>query len=65
MQLEGTENRITVARNRYIETVKNFNNQVTVPPESWYNAIFLKHKPKAQFQVENLEKVQNAPEVKF
>jgi LemA protein len=65
VQLEGTENRITVARNRYIESVKNFNNQVTVPPESWYNAIFLKHKPKAQFQVENLEKVQNAPEVKF
>jgi LemA protein len=65
VQLEGTENRITVARNRYIESVKNFNNQVTVPPESWYNAIFLKHKPKAQFQVENLEKVQDAPEVKF
>jgi LemA protein len=65
VQLEGTENRITVARNRYIESVKNFNNQVTVPPESWYNAIFLKHKPKAQFQVENLEKMQDAPEVKF
>jgi LemA protein len=65
VQLEGTENRITVARNRYIEAVKKFNNQVTVPPESWYNAIFLKHSPKAQFQVENLEKVQEAPEVKF
>jgi LemA protein len=65
VQLEGTENRITVARNRYIEAVKNFNNQVTVPPESWYNAIFLKHPPKGQFTVENLEKVQNAPEVKF
>ena len=65
VQLEGTENRITVARNRYIEAVKNFNNQVTVPPESWYNSIFLKHAPKAQFQVENLEKAQEAPEVKF
>jgi LemA protein len=65
VQLEGTENRITVARNRYIEAVKTFNNQVTVPPESWYNAIFLKHTPKAQFKVENLEKAQEAPEVKF
>ena len=65
VQLEGTENRITIARNRYIESVKNFNNLVTVPPESWYNSLFLKHAKKAQFQIENLEKVQDAPEVKF
>lgn len=64
-QLEGTENRITVARNRYIESIKNFNNLVTVPPTSWYNGMFLHHTKKPQFQVENLEKVQNAPEVKF
>ena len=65
VQLEGTENRITVARNRYIEAIKNFNNLVTVPPTSWYNSIFLKHEKKPQFQVENLEEVQNAPAVKF
>lgn len=64
-QLEGTENRITVARNRYIESIKSFNNLVTVPPTSWYNGIFLHHSKKPQFQVENLEQVQNAPEVKF
>ena len=64
-QLEGTENRITVARNRYIEAIKEFNNLVTVPPTSWYNSIFLHHDKKPQFQVENLEKVQDAPEVKF
>jgi LemA protein len=64
-QLEGTENRITVARNRYIESIKRFNNLVTVPPTSWYNSLFLKHEKKAQFQVENLETIQNAPEVKF
>jgi len=64
-QLEGTENRITVARNRYIESIKNFNNLVTVPPTSWYNGMFLHHTKKPQFQVENLEQVQNAPEVKF
>ena len=64
-QLEGTENRITVARNRYIEAIKSFNNLVTVPPTSWYNGMFLHHSKKPQFQVENLEQVQNAPEVTF
>lgn len=64
-QLEGTENRITVARNRYIESIKEFNNLVTVPPTSWYNGIFLHLTKKPQFQVENLEEAQKAPSVKF
>ncbi len=64
-QLEGTENRITVARNRYIEAIKNFNNLVSVPPTSWYNGIFLKHAKKPQFQVDNIQEAQNAPAVKF
>lgn len=64
-QLEGTENRITVARNRYIESIKRFNNLVTVPPTSWYNSIFLHHEKKPQFAVENLEQVKNPPKVKF
>lgn len=64
-QLEGTENRITVARNRYIESIKEFNNLVTVPPTSWYNSIFLHLTKKPQFQVENLEETQKAPSVKF
>jgi LemA protein len=64
-QLEGTENRITVARNRYIEAVKQFNNLITVPPTSWYNSFFLKHEKKAQFQVENLKEAQEAPKVEF
>ncbi len=65
VQLEGTENRITVARNRYIETIKGFNNLITVPPTSWYNSMFLKHTKKPQFKVANLEKVQDAPKVEF
>lgn len=65
VQLEGTENRITVARNRYIESIKAFNNLITVPPTSWYNSLFLKHSKKPQFQVENIEEVQNAPKVEF
>ena len=64
-QLEGTENRITVARNRYIQSIKRFNDLVTVPPTSWYNAIFLKHEKKPQFTVENLKQIQDAPKVEF
>lgn len=64
-QLEGTENRITVARKRYIDAINNFNNLVTVPPTSWYNSIFLKHDKKPQFAVENVQEAQNAPSVKF
>lgn len=64
-QLEGTENRIGIARRRYIESVKKFNQLVTVPPTSWFNALFYKHEKKPQFSVENAEEVQKAPEVKF
>jgi LemA protein len=65
VQLEGTENRITVARNRYIESIKDFNNLITVPPTSWYNSMFLKYEKKPQFQVENLDEVKDAPKVQF
>lgn len=64
-QLEGTENRITVARNRHIGTIQQFNNLVTVPPTSWYNSFFLKHSPMAQFKVDNLEEAKKAPTVNF
>jgi LemA protein len=66
-QLEGTENRITVARNRYIETVKEFNNLVTVPPTSWTNSIFYKNEKLPQWDVSEVEKTKNetSPEVKF
>ncbi len=64
-QLEGTENRITVARNRYIETINRFNNLVTVPPESWINSLIYKYKKKPQFSVENENEIKEAPEVKF
>lgn len=66
-QLEGTENRITVARNRYIETVKNFNNLVTVPPTSWTNSILYHHEKLPQWDVSEAEKgqIEKAPEVKF
>ncbi|MBX2987101.1 MAG: LemA family protein [Bdellovibrionaceae bacterium] len=66
-QLEGTENRITVARNRYIETVKQFNNLVTVPPTSWTNSILYHHEKMPQWDVAEDEKgkVEKAPAVNF
>lgn len=64
-QLEGTENRITVARNRYIESIQNFNNLITVPPTSFTNSLFYHHAKKPQFAVDNLEEAKKAPEVKF
>ena len=65
VQLEGTENRITVARNRYIQSIKEFNNLVTVPPTSWYNALFLNHEKNPQFTVENEAAVKQAPQINF
>lgn len=65
VQLEGTENRITVARNRYIESIQNFNNLITVPPTSWTNSLIYHMAKKPQFQVENIQEVQNAPKVEF
>ena len=66
-QLEGTENRITVARNRYIEAVKLFNNEVTVPPSSFTNALFYHYEKMPQWDVDAGEKeqIEKAPEVNF
>jgi LemA protein len=66
-QLEGTENRITVARQRYIESINAFNNLVAVPPTSWTNAIMYHHEKMPQWDMSAAEKEQaeKAPEVKF
>lgn len=66
-QLEGTENRITIARNRHIEAIKGFNDLVTVPPASWVNGMFYHHVKMAQWSVGAAEKktIEKAPELKF
>lgn len=64
VQLEGTENRIAIARRRYIDAVRHFNDQVTVPPQSFTNALFYKKDPKPQFQA-TAEGAEKAPEVRF
>jgi LemA protein len=63
-QLEGTENRIAIARRRYIDQVRQFNDLVTVPPTSWTNSMFYKKPPKAQFAA-TTEGAEKAPAVKF
>jgi LemA protein len=67
VQLEGTENRITVARNRYIETIKGFNNLVSVPPTSWTNSLLYHHEKMPQWTVAESEReqVEQAPKVEF
>lgn len=62
-QLEGTENRITVARQRLIKSIENFNNQVTVPPTSWTNSIFYKHDKMQQWTTENAAGLEKAPQL--
>lgn len=63
-QLEGTENRITVARNRYIESVKDYNIQVRTFP-SLITAKIFGYSSKPMFTVENEAEVSKPPEVKF
>lgn len=66
-QLEGTENRITVARQRAIEAIQNLNNLITVPPTSWTNSVFYKFEKLPQWDVAAEEKstVESAPKVNF
>jgi LemA protein len=63
-QLEGTENRITVARNRYIKTVQDYNVTIRSFPTN-LTAMVFGYKPKANFAVENEKEISTAPKVDF
>jgi LemA protein len=63
-QLEGTENRITVARNRYIKAVQEYNTTVVQFPTN-LTAMVFGFKEKPQFTVENEKEVSKAPKVDF
>ncbi len=63
-QLEGTENRITVARNRYIETIKGYNVAVRSFPQN-LTAMMFGYKTKPSFTVENEKTISVAPTVDF
>lgn len=66
-QLEGTENRITIARQRYIETIRSFNNLITVPPTSFTNSLVYHYEKMPQWDMTPDEKAsaEKAPEVQF
>jgi LemA protein len=63
-QLEGTENRIAVARRDYIAAVQDFNTSLrTFPTMLWANTVFASTKPMVPFTAE--AEAQSAPKVKF
>ena len=63
-QLEGTENRITVARNRYIQAVQDYNVTVRQFPTN-LTAMLFGHKVKPNFSVENEAAISTPPAVDF
>jgi LemA protein len=63
-QLEGTENRITVARNRFIQTVKDYNVAVRSFPTN-LTAMVMGYKTKPSFAVEDEKAISAPPAVEF
>ena len=63
-QLEGTENRITVARNRYIKAVQDYNVTVRSFPSN-LTAMLFGFQNKPNFTVENEQAISVAPKVDF
>ena len=63
-QLEGTENRITVARNRYIKAVQDYNVTIRSFPVN-LTAMAFGYKEKANFTVDNERAISTAPKVDF
>jgi LemA protein len=63
-QLEGTENRITVARNRYIESIREYNTLIRQFPTN-LTAMLFGYQPKPTFSVANEAEISKPPEVQF
>jgi LemA protein len=63
-QLEGTENRITVARNRYIRSVQDFNTTIRTFPTN-LTAMAFGYKARPNFTVDNEKEISTAPKVDF
>ena len=63
-QLEGTENRITVARKRYIDSVQQYNTTVRQFPVN-LTAMMFGYKDKPNFTVENEAAIAKPPTVDF
>jgi len=63
-QLEGTENRITVARNRYVQSVQEYNSMIRTFPNNLTAKMF-GYAVKPNFSVENEKAISTAPTVDF
>jgi LemA protein len=63
-QLEGTENRITVARNRYVQAVQAYNGMIRTFPNNLTAKMF-GYQVKPNFSVENEKQISTAPTVDF
>ena len=63
-QLEGTENRVTVARNRYVQAVQAYNTLIRTFPNNLTAKMF-GYKVKPNFSVENEQSISTAPKVDF
>ena len=63
-QLEGTENRITTARNRFIKAVQEYNVLARQFPTN-LTAMLFGYKAKASFEVENEKQISEPPKVDF
>jgi LemA protein len=63
-QLEGTENRIAIARNRYIKAVQDYNVYIRQLPQN-LTAMAMGYKEKPQFTVENEQALEKPPTVDF
>ncbi|MCZ8342721.1 MAG: LemA family protein [Leptospira sp.] len=63
-QLEGTENRTTVARNRFIRATKDYNVYIRQFPQL-LTAKAMGYSPKPTFTVENEDTIKDAPKVEF
>ena len=64
VQLEGTENRITVARNKYIAAVQQYNVKVRSVPTN-FTAMIFGYKTKPNFSVANEAQISTPPPVSF
>jgi len=64
VQLEGTENRITVARNRYIQAVQEYNVLARSFPTN-LTAMVFNYDPKPNFTVQNEAQISTPPKVEF
>ena len=64
VQLEGTENRITTARGRYIQLVQDYNTYIRSFPQLITAKIF-GHQAKPNFTVDNVNQISTAPTVQF